>query len=165
MTDPTADAELDLLRTYANGPRIWDAAALLPAVTSLRDQGLITPSADNARADRLTAAGYERLRAAESTPVQVPGVDIPRIDTRDRLRALARQLGVRPDWHEPDERDVTANVWGDKFDNAGFWGTEAGGRPVTFGDGHQEMWVELRQGNVPVAAINLATLLAWAAES
>lgn len=86
---------------------------------------------------------------------------VKKIDTRRELIELARQLRVRPDWHEPDEQEVTAQVHGDNFDNAGFWGHHKGVLN-TFGEGHQEMWVELFQDGEPVAEINLATLLAFA---
>lgn len=33
--------ELDMLRSYADGPRIWDAASLVPTVTALVDKKLI----------------------------------------------------------------------------------------------------------------------------
>jgi len=36
--------ELDMLRSYASGPRIWDAAELMPAVWKLQDLGLIEPA-------------------------------------------------------------------------------------------------------------------------
>ena len=84
-----------------------------------------------------------------------------RIDTRKELTDLARELRVRDNWHEPDEQEVTARVHGDSFDNAGFWGHWKG-ELDTFGDGQQEMWVELFKDGQPVAEINLATLLAFA---
>jgi hypothetical protein len=86
-----------------------------------------------------------------------------RINSREELQALARRLRVRPDWHEPDGQGVTARVLGDDFDNAGFWGHYKG-ELNTYGEGKQELWVEIRQDDVPVAEINLATLLAIAAE-
>jgi hypothetical protein len=88
-----------------------------------------------------------------------------RINDRNQLRAIARRLGVSPDWHEPDQQDITARVHGDNLDNAGFWGRREDGATLsTFGDGQQELWVELFQNGEPAAEINLATLLAWAAE-
>jgi len=91
--------------------------------------------------------------------------EITRITSRDQLRAVARQLGVRPDWHEPDEQRVTAQIRGSDFDNAGFWGHRDDGATLsTFGEGRQELWVGLSQDGKPVAEVNLATLLAWAAE-
>lgn len=86
-----------------------------------------------------------------------------RIDSRDQLIALARRLRVRPDWHEPDEQELTAEFHGDSFDNAGFWGHYKD-ELNTFGEGRQEMWIELFRDGEPVAEINLATLLAWASE-
>jgi hypothetical protein len=87
-----------------------------------------------------------------------------RINERSELQALARELGVRKDWHEPDEQGVTARVLGDDFDNAGFWGTYKD-ELVTYGEGKQELWVEISKDGKPVAEINLATLLAIASEA
>lgn len=66
--------------------------------------------------------------------------DIKRINTRDELKALAAELGVRPDWHEPDERGVNALVSGHMLDNAGFWGTGGTG---TLPSAYQELWVTI----------------------
>lgn len=77
-----------------------------------------------------------------------------RIDKKSELIELAEELGVRPDWHEPDEQDVEAIVRGKNFDNAGFW-------PLperTF----EELHVTVYQGHRAVAQVNLATLFAWA---
>jgi hypothetical protein len=89
-----------------------------------------------------------------------------RIDNTEQLQRLARKLGVRPDWHEPDEQEVTALVLGNSFDNAGFWPYDPRvpeDRCVGSLDSEcLEMYVELRQAGEPVAHINLATLLAMA---
>lgn len=91
-----------------------------------------------------------------------------RVTTKGQLRELASELRVRGDWHEPDEQGVTAVVHGECLDNAGFWGTEQirGRRtrrgPVYSGAG-EELWAELFQDGEPVAEVNLADLLAWAA--
>lgn len=82
-----------------------------------------------------------------------------RITCRADLVTLAAELGVRHDWHEPDEQEVTATTHGKTFDNAGFWGK-------TFAvDGYEftEQYVTLYKAGVAVAVVNLATLFAWAA--
>lgn len=83
-----------------------------------------------------------------------------RITTRKELLQLARNLGVRPDWHEPDEQEVTARVFGQDFDNAmppATWlATEGDNEP------HAEQYVVLYREGEAVAAVNLATLFAWA---
>lgn len=81
-----------------------------------------------------------------------------RITTQTELNALARELGLSGDWHEPDDVGVTAEVYGMSFDNAGFW---ADGR--SDGKRYEEMYVELRKDSEPVAVVNLATLFSWAA--
>lgn len=56
--------ELSLLRSYADGPRIWDAAAVLPEVLALYDRGLIEPA--HGAAFRLTGLGRQALAAADA---------------------------------------------------------------------------------------------------
>jgi hypothetical protein len=58
--------ELELLRSYANGPRIWDAASIVPQVWALAAKGLIEPVDANGRTYRLTEAGRKALREAGS---------------------------------------------------------------------------------------------------
>lgn len=96
----------------------------------------------------------------ESAPV------ITRVDNLRRLTEVAAMLGVKPDWHEPDEQDVTAHVFGQSFDNAGTWPFDPT-RPADTAVGSLnseglEMYVELRKEGLPVAHINLATLFAMA---
>lgn len=78
-----------------------------------------------------------------------------RIYRKSQLKGLALALGTRADWHEPDEQDLTVEVRGSHFDNAGFWPDPTGAT--------MEMHVVIKQYDKPVAAINLATLIAWAA--
>lgn len=82
-----------------------------------------------------------------------------RITSKAELQALARELKVRPDWHEPDEQEVDADVHGCHLDNAGSWGAETlGQRP------YQEYWIEIIQDETPAAEVNLADLLAFACQ-
>lgn len=95
-----------------------------------------------------------------------------KINTRDELVELARELGVRSDWHEPDEQRLTARVHGTSFDNAmdiGEWyGWGSDGVP------NAELHVILYRvpsfsdagdtPDVPLAAVNLADLFAWATD-
>lgn len=86
------------------------------------------------------------------------------VQTKRQLQIVARELGVRPDWHEPDEQQVTAVVKGESFDNAGFWGSYQDiRRDITHGPA-EEMFVQLRQNGETVAEINLATLFAIATQ-
>jgi hypothetical protein len=90
-------------------------------------------------------------------------MEMRRINTKAELVALARELGVRPDWHEPDESGVNALVSGHVLDNAGFWGEGGTG---TIPSWAQEMWVTITvetEGVKPrgVAEVNLAMLLAF----
>jgi hypothetical protein len=78
------------------------------------------------------------------------------IRKRRDLVVLAGLLGMRGDWHEPDEQEVTAMSFGQSFDNAGFW-------PLT--TGHEticEMYTALVVRACTVAYVNQATLFAWA---
>lgn len=92
--------------------------------------------------------------------IELVGTVVERIDTLRQLRRLARDLGVRSDWHEPDEQELTARVEGKSFDNAGFWPADD---TRIFDADILELHVILSVDNEDVAAINLATLLSWAA--
>ncbi|MFE2934932.1 hypothetical protein [Streptomyces sp. NPDC059278] len=97
---------------------------------------------------------------------------VRRISTREELIKLAIALKVSGDWHENDEVGVTARVHGLNFDNAGFWplnevtphgrGDEAGTPSTAPTPAHAEIHVTLCADGEPVAAVNLATLFAWA---
>lgn len=83
-----------------------------------------------------------------------------------QLKDVAAVLGVRPDWHEPDEQEVTAEVFGNSFDNCGTWPYD----PTLPGDlcrGNLaseglEMYVNLYKDELLIAQVNLATLFAMA---
>lgn len=77
-----------------------------------------------------------------------------KIIKKSQLVALAELLGMRKDWHEPDEQDVTVEVKGVSFDNAGFW-------PQSYSSG-EEFHVVIKQDGEEIATVNLATLFAWA---
>lgn len=79
------------------------------------------------------------------------------INYLSELKELAEELGVREDWHEPDEQEVSAVVLGKYFDNAGFWGLD-----TSMTNLEMEMFVVLIKDRKPVATVNLATLFAWA---
>jgi hypothetical protein len=79
-----------------------------------------------------------------------------RIHTKEQLKQLAEKLGVRPDWHEPDEQSLNAFCFGGSFDNAGHWGDA---------ERFVEMFVVLYQDGVAVAEVNLATLFAFACDT
>ena len=91
--------------------------------------------------------------SADTSPLALPGPgeDPLVITTRQQLRDLRAALGVRPDWHEPDEQEVDAEVvWNGSLDNA-FMGPHCG-----------EMGVWITQNHRRVAWVNLAILFAFA---
>jgi hypothetical protein len=65
---PLTDDELRLLRSYEDGPRIWDAADLLHRVWALADRGLIEMVPGNFCAYQLTEAGRGALQPDGSNP-------------------------------------------------------------------------------------------------
>lgn len=83
------------------------------------------------------------------------------IDTKAALKELKATLGVRDNWHEPDEQDVEATLVDRardgaplKFDNAFCDHTEA----------HiilTHLWAKA-DGSEVTYAVNAANLLAWA---
>jgi hypothetical protein len=86
-----------------------------------------------------------------------------RIDTIEQLQEVAAQLGVRPDWHEPDEQKVTARFRGRIFDNAGHWPRSRNHDVCPIPSQIVEQYIELIQDGTVVAQVNLATLFAMAA--
>ena len=58
-----ATIQHDLLASYADGPRIWDAAILQPNVAELLDAGLIEPHPERGGqgVNQITAAGRKAL--------------------------------------------------------------------------------------------------------
>lgn len=82
-------------------------------------------------------------------------VSLVRINEPGDLALFADQHRLRPDWHEPDEQEVSARVVGDHLDNAM-------GPTVDHNCG--ELNVVLIKEGKDVAVVNLATLLAWATE-
>lgn len=71
------------------------------------------------------------------------------IYTRAELQALAQELCVRKDWHEPDESGVSVLLAHGNFDNAMLDDTEAS-------------VILCQEGRGPIAQVNIALLLAWA---
>lgn len=89
--------------------------------------------------------------------------EIKRSTKRDDLVALRKKLQLRADWHEPDEREVTAIPYGYDFDNAGHWGTDTRFEMERQGRaGSVERYVVIFQDGKPAAEVNLATLFAFA---
>lgn len=107
--------------------------------------------------------------------------ELKRINSRAELQALATELGIRHDWHEPDNQDVDAFTFGGHFDNAGFWGLQHWGdcerrarmnlwnpsgnvseAVIEDAELFVEMFVVLYKEGRAVAEINLATLFAFA---
>jgi hypothetical protein len=54
---------LDLLRSYGNGPKIWDATAMLPDVYALEAKGLVEQVGHEGFLYQLTGAGRTALVA------------------------------------------------------------------------------------------------------
>jgi hypothetical protein len=82
------------------------------------------------------------------------------ITSKKQLLDLAKELGVRDDWHEPDEQEVTAKVFGKSFNNAGFYGIEC-----HISTEQKELYVVLYKDEKPVGEIALATLFAFACDT
>jgi hypothetical protein len=78
--------ELELLRSYENGPRIWDATAVLPDVYALEAQGLVEQVGNEGFLYQLTEAG--RAVLAARLTIEGKGNDgKPRQEFADRLAA------------------------------------------------------------------------------
>lgn len=103
-------------------------------------------------------AKQKAIRDRVAEPMSYRFEDPIRVDEREELAFFANEAGTRLDWHEPDEQDLTAMVYGTGFDNAGSWGE------ATYEYFTNEMHVVLYVQHYPVASVNLATLFAWATE-
>ena len=64
------------------------------------------------------------------------------------LKKLTKILGVRPDWHEPDESDITIKFVDGTFDNAYH--------------NDNECHIIIYKDKVEQARVNMASLLGWA---
>jgi hypothetical protein len=93
--------ELDLLRSYKNGPRIWDAEALVPLVVSLKEQGLIEPlTAYPGNAFQLTKAGRKALMLEPEFGDLV--VTVRLTDSTGGIRAADVQAAVEKALRKPE---------------------------------------------------------------
>lgn len=101
-------------------------------------------------------------RVAEELITDITTVPM-RINTREQLIQLRDALGVRLDWHEPDEQGVSVCIEGREFDNA--CGAELPGDP-SFDREHGpiEMQAYVYQNDDLVAVVNLADLFAFATQ-
>ena len=86
-----------------------------------------------------------------------------RINNAKELNELAKELGVRPDWHEPDEQEVNARIIGSHLDNA--MGADPDADDDPDGSVRTRHWGEynvvITKKGKDVAVVNLAELLAW----
>lgn len=123
----------------------------------------------------MTSAGHSTLSDQEMangpwTPVSTADPEEPRVPSRipdpQALASFASAHGLRHDWHEPDESNISARIIGKHLDNAmgsttrhehADWGGE-------FNVVLTRMDEEEREIQEDLAVVNLATLLSWAAE-
>lgn len=98
----------------------------------------------------------ELAEEVNGSPRDLDPTDVVPIRTSAELAAFAHARALRPDWHEPDEQKVNAFVQGAHLDNA--MGSCAD-TSATCG----ELNVVITYDEKPVAVVNLAHLLAWAA--
>jgi len=88
-------------------------------------------------------------------------------EMRDKLRDFMTAANTRDDFHEPDEQEVTAVLVGRTLDNA--MGDEQmpddSSYPEVMDGRHEyrEKCIELRIDKIPICRLNLASLLALAA--
>lgn len=103
----------------------------------------VTANSDSGTTAEIAGQQLDVAHATRSVP-------LPTINDPETLAALADELGLRADWHEPDNSEVDAalvpGVYG--FDNA-------------CSDDTEHHIVLLHDGR-PIARINVATLLSWA---
>lgn len=114
--------------------------------------GVFNQAADSAQAMAVVADEDDYAANALRSIADAATAEVPSIRDRATFQSFAASLGVRKDWHEPDEQALSAvptpGPWG--FDNAM---TDATEHSVVF-----------YKDDKPVARVNLATLCAWACQ-
>lgn len=88
---------------------------------------------------------------------KAPSTKIVKIMDRQQLVDLAKAFGVSEEWHATSSQGLSCKVFGESFDNAGFWGRDIN-QPPEF----VELYATLYKDKIPVAEVNLATLFGWA---
>lgn len=96
---------------------------------------------------KITKVQLIRLIKEQAVPKKKVIKESKEIFSLNEMINLKKQLGVRDDWHEPDEQEVTVKISGNHLDNAG-----AG----------PEFMIHFLQDNKEVAQVNLANLCAFA---
>ena len=92
-----------------------------------------------------------------------------KINNAKELNELAKELRVRPDWHEPDEQEVNARIIGSHLDNAMGADPDADEKVEVMHDPDGSVrilhWGEynvvITKKGKDVAVVNLAELLTW----
>jgi len=109
----------------------------------------------NHKQEELTSADYDRVWAKD---------EIPFIDSAEGLASLADTLGLRSDWHEPDESDVTATLVNPTYKGGNLFNlreTKIRHLDNAYTDRTEAYLAIYKDGEVK-ARINIATLLALA---
>jgi hypothetical protein len=158
-----------LPRVIHTGPRQGESLLMATCGAGMAHDLEVTGHTHVTALNPVTQADAVAALATEMRGEDVPAA-VQRITARDDLVALANELGMRAGWHEPDEKGVTARVFGTEFDSAGAWGTAETQRRTAeaargwmTGVSALEMWVTIYREGEPVAEVNLATLFAFAA--
>lgn len=113
----------------------------------------------------------EQMARGAWTPVIEPQrepkePELLRLQNPQALAGFATLYGLRHDWHEPDESNISARIIGKHLDNAmgsttrhehAEWGGEFNVVLTRMDDTDREIQEDL-------AVVNLATLLSWAAQ-
>lgn len=93
-----------------------------------------------------------------------PETALEAIQDAQALADFATAHGLRPDWHEPDERGIGARIVGTHLDNA--MGSTTRHETEPWSEFNVILTKEDPATSEPrdVAVVNLATLLSWATE-
>lgn len=138
------EAALSYLR--ARVPANTHARALLQLLIDHLDvywRGQCTTLSDQGPFELVEAAAFHLRDALDSASLRIARPEGPA-----ELAALADQLGLRADWHEPDEVNVRALTTGLRFNNSG--------------NTSLEQLVILYRDDEPIAQVTLVDLFAWA---
>lgn len=128
-------------------------------VTSMRDVD-VTGLCSREIVEKYTGPATE-VQKAIAERLNKPRMEMPvRVLERRDLLFFAKKAKIGEDWHEPDEQDITARLFGDSFDNTGSWARDQELYYSIIEEHHAVLYYK----QYPVIAVNIATLFAWATE-
>lgn len=146
---------------FARHPQRFNKAMRREDVNTDQPWLYLVGNAFHRRSDaEMADEGWEPIQTT-SDPVPVPMIREPY-----DLMMFRNQHGVREDWHEPDNQNISARIIGRHLDNA--MGSTTRHEHTDWGGEFNVVLTRMdetdREIQEDLAVVNLATLLSWAAQ-